>query len=53
MPLLVVAAIWYLALVSVLSVGQYFLEQRFGRGHGTAGSQPGFGARWLGGGKGR
>jgi polar amino acid transport system permease protein len=34
-PLLAVAAIWYLALVSLLSVGQYFLERRFGRGHGT------------------
>jgi polar amino acid transport system permease protein len=34
-PLLVVAAIWYLALVSVLSVGQFFLERRFGRGHGN------------------
>lgn len=32
-PLLVVAAIWYLALVSLLSVGQWFLERRFGRGH--------------------
>ena len=35
-PLLVVAAIWYLALVSVVWVGQFFLERRFGRGHGTA-----------------
>lgn len=34
-PLLVVAAIWYLALVSLLSVGQFFLERRFGRGHGS------------------
>lgn len=34
-PLLVVAAIWYLALVSLLSVGQFFLERRFGRGHGA------------------
>jgi polar amino acid transport system permease protein len=34
-PLLVVAAIWYLALVSLLSVGQFFLERRFGRGHGN------------------
>lgn len=34
-PLLAVAAIWYLALVSLLSVGQYFLERRFGRGHGN------------------
>ncbi|OLT17613.1 ABC transporter permease [Pseudonocardia sp. CNS-139] len=31
-PLLIVAAIWYLALTSVLSVGQGFLERRFGRG---------------------
>jgi polar amino acid transport system permease protein len=31
-PLLIVAAIWYLALTSVLSVGQMFLERRFGRG---------------------
>jgi polar amino acid transport system permease protein len=32
-PLLLVAAIWYLALTSVLSVGQYFIERRFGRGY--------------------
>ncbi|MCI4063924.1 amino acid ABC transporter permease [Micromonospora sp. R77] len=31
-PLLVVAAIWYLALVSLLSVGQWLIERRFGRG---------------------
>ncbi|MCL7458289.1 amino acid ABC transporter permease [Micromonospora echinofusca] len=31
-PLLVVAAIWYLALVSVLSAGQWAIERRFGRG---------------------
>lgn len=31
-PLLVVASLWYLALTSVLSVGQSFLEQRFSRG---------------------
>jgi len=31
-PLLVVASIWYLAFTSVMSVGQYFLERRFGRG---------------------
>ncbi|WP_411698971.1 amino acid ABC transporter permease [Conyzicola sp.] len=31
-PLLVVASIWYLALTSVLSVGQARVEQRFGRG---------------------
>ncbi|GAA1295774.1 amino acid ABC transporter permease [Brachybacterium alimentarium] len=31
-PLLIVAAIWYLAITSVLMVGQYFLERYFGRG---------------------
>jgi polar amino acid transport system permease protein len=31
-PLLVVASIWYLIMTSILSVGQYFLEKRFGRG---------------------
>lgn len=31
MPLLIVASIWYLALTSVLSVGQYYLERHFGR----------------------
>jgi polar amino acid transport system permease protein len=31
-PLLVLASIWYLIMTSVLYVGQYFLEKRFGRG---------------------
>jgi polar amino acid transport system permease protein len=31
-PLLIVAAIWYLGLTSVLSVGQGFVERRYGRG---------------------
>nr|WP_141280410.1 amino acid ABC transporter permease [Pseudonocardia hydrocarbonoxydans] len=31
-PLLIVVAIWYLALTSVLSVGQAFVERRYGRG---------------------
>ena len=31
-PLLIVVAIWYLALTSVLSVGQYYIERHFGRG---------------------
>ena len=31
-PLLVVASIWYLALTSVASVGQYYIERRFARG---------------------
>lgn len=28
-PLLIVASLWYLIIVSVLSIGQYFLEKRF------------------------
>lgn len=31
-PLLIVAALWYLAISAVLSVGQYFIERHFGRG---------------------
>ena len=31
-PLLLVAAAWYLAISAVLSVGQYFIERHFGRG---------------------
>jgi len=31
-PLLIVASIWYLAMTTVLSIGQWFLERRFGRG---------------------
>lgn len=31
--LLFVAAIWYLAVVTVLSVGQHFLERHFAKGH--------------------
>ena len=34
-PLLLVASIWYLAVTSVLSIGQYYIERHFGRG--TAG----------------
>jgi polar amino acid transport system permease protein len=36
-PLLIVAALWYLALTSVLSVGQMFIERRFGRGFAVGG----------------
>jgi polar amino acid transport system permease protein len=32
-PLLLVAAFWYLAITSVLMVGQFYLERHFGRGH--------------------
>ena len=36
-PLLIVAALWYLALTSVLSIGQMFIERRFGRGFASGG----------------
>ena len=32
-PLLIVTVIWYLAITSILYVGQYYLERRYGRGH--------------------
>jgi polar amino acid transport system permease protein len=38
-PMLVAACLWYLALTSVLMVGQYFLERYFSRGFGTGGRQ--------------
>ena len=31
-PLLITVSIWYLAVTTVLSIGQYFLERRYGRG---------------------
>ena len=31
-PLLIVASVWYLVLTSIFSIGQVFLERRFGRG---------------------
>jgi polar amino acid transport system permease protein len=31
-PLLMVASLWYLAVTSVLSVGQYYVERRYARG---------------------
>jgi polar amino acid transport system permease protein len=31
-PLLLVASIWYLLLTTILSIGQYYVERRFGRG---------------------
>ena len=38
-PLLIVASIWYLAVTSVLTVGQYYIERYFGRG-GTRDQPP-------------
>jgi polar amino acid transport system permease protein len=46
-PMLIVASIWYLALTSVLYVGQYFIERRYGRGFSRA-EQLTLRARWLG-----
>jgi amine acid ABC transporter, permease protein, 3-TM region, His/Glu/Gln/Arg/opine family len=34
LELLLVASVWYLVVVSILSVGQYYLERHFGRGSG-------------------
>jgi polar amino acid transport system permease protein len=47
MPLLIVASIWYLVMTSVLYVGQYFIERRFGRGF-TRAEQASMRTRWLG-----
>jgi polar amino acid transport system permease protein len=46
-PLLIVASIWYLVMTSVLYVGQYFIERRFGRGFSRA-ERVSLRARWLG-----
>ena len=45
-PLLIVASLWYLAMTSVLYVGQYFIERRFGRGFSRT-EQLTMRARWL------
>ncbi|WP_409055115.1 amino acid ABC transporter permease [Streptomyces sp. SYP-A7185] len=39
-PMLAVASIWYLALVSLLSVPQAWLERRYGRGQATGRPSP-------------
>jgi polar amino acid transport system permease protein len=46
-PLLIVVSIWYLAMTSVLYVGQYFIERRYGRGY-TRAEQATMRSRWLG-----
>jgi len=46
-PLLIVASIWYLAMTSVLYVGQYFIERRYGRGFSRQ-QRVSMRARWLG-----
>jgi polar amino acid transport system permease protein len=45
-PLLLVAVIWYLVMTSVLYVGQYFIERRFGRGFSRNQEVPAL-ARWF------
>ena len=30
-PLLIVAALWYLAISALLSIGQFFIERHYGR----------------------
>jgi polar amino acid transport system permease protein len=44
-PLLIVASIWYLIMTSVLYVGQYFIERRYGRGFSRATGGGGGGGR--------
>jgi polar amino acid transport system permease protein len=51
-PLLIVISIWYLAMTSVLYVGQYFIERRYGRGFSRA-QQATMRERWLALGSGR
>jgi polar amino acid transport system permease protein len=50
--LLIVASFWYLVMTSVLYVGQYFIEKRFGRGFSRS-ENASMRARWLGFGSGR
>ena len=38
-PLLIVASLWYLALTTVMSIGQHFIERRFGRGYKSGSSR--------------
>jgi polar amino acid transport system permease protein len=45
-PLLIVAALWYLVLTSVLSVGQMYLERYYGRGTGRPGEEAVRGTRF-------
>jgi polar amino acid transport system permease protein len=34
-PLLIVASMWYLFLTSIMSIGQHYLEEHYGRGFGA------------------
>jgi len=46
-PLLIVAALWYLVLTSVLSIGQMYLERYYGRGTGRPGEDTARRSRFL------
>ncbi|HEY4005530.1 MAG TPA: amino acid ABC transporter permease [Pseudonocardia sp.] len=46
-PLLIVAALWYLVLTSILSIGQSYLERHFGRGS-SRDARAGLGSRLFG-----
>lgn len=39
-PLLIVASIWFLVLTGLLSIGQHFLERKYGRGLTRVGARP-------------
>jgi polar amino acid transport system permease protein len=45
-PYLLIAVFWYLVMTSVLYVGQYFVERRFGRGFSRQ-QRTGMRERWL------
>ena len=45
-PLLIAASTWYLFMTSILYVGQYFIERRYGRGF-TRAERSSMRARWL------
>ena len=47
-PLLIVASLWYLIMTTVLSVGQYFLERRYGRGSSRTEREPPWKKLWRG-----
>src|SRR5262245_35699374 len=46
-PLLIVVSLWYLIITTVLSIGQYFLERRYGRGKSRYQRETGLMRLWL------
>ncbi|TSD40411.1 amino acid ABC transporter permease [Rhodococcus sp. KBS0724] len=43
--LLIVISFWYFVATSILSIGQYVLERRYGKGYGSSVQAPSFGSR--------